>query len=1101
MDYIRFAIDNPVKVTVGVLLLLLFGFIGLFAIPVQLVPNIDHPVIRVTTNWTGRSPEEIEKEIVEEQEDKLKAVSGLRKMTAEASPGKAEIKLEFHVGSNMDRTFDEVSDKLREVPEYPDDVDEPVIAVADTASENAIAWMVLTSEDPDFDIEQLRDTTEDRIKPFLERVDGISQINVYGGRDREVHIQIDPTRLAERSITFSQLYETLKLENVNVSAGDLREGYRDVRIRTVGRYDNLEAIRQTIVADTEGGSVRVSDLGDVVLTLAKRRAFVRSRGQPAIALNAIRASGANVLEVMRDLRQRIERVNKQILPRIRPDLHLTQVYDETVYIDDAIELVQWNLVIGGGLAILGLILFLRRVGPILIVSLAIPISVIGTFVVMTAFGRNINVVSLAGLAFAVGMVVDNSIVVLENIDRHLAMGKRPREAAYDATKEVWGAILASTLTTVAVFVPVLVLEEEAGQLFRDIAIAICAAVSLSLIVSVTVIPCASARWLGVRGQATRTGGTGQLFGLVSALSLMTQWWSDLLYRLMHPGATSVLARLGIVGLLIAGAIGAVVLLIPPTSYLPDGNRNLVFGVMMTPPAYHIEHNKMIAERVEKTVKPYWQAKDMGDTERLPPVSLMTAPGQFVSVQCPPIDNYFFVSFGGTIFMGASSKHSEIIKPLASLLTTAMNEVPGAIGFAFQPSIFGRGVSGGNAVDVEVMGADINQVRQSAEALYGPIAQRYGFHRVRPDPINFNQAGPELQIKVDRIMSAALGVDVSKLGLAISALIDGVIVGDYSIEGESIDILLTRHPKFVLTPDTIGMVPVAYQDRTGQNGIVPLSAIIQAIHSDAPQEIRRIEERRAVSFTVRLPSNVALEQAAKDIMSIVAELRENKQIDPDVDVLPSGTADKLLKLRSALLGHWEGWTWSSFQSLGQSRVFLALLVIFLLMAALFESFLYPFVIMFTVPLATVGGFMGLAIVHELTKADPAVSTQQFDVLTMLGFVILIGVVVNNAILVIHQTLNFMQRAEDANQATPQAMTYREAIRESIRTRTRPIFMTSMTSIFGMAPLVVMPGAGSELYRGLGSVMIGGLIMATVFTLVVIPLLFSLVMDVASWASRP
>ena len=1098
MDFIRFSISRPVLVSVGVLLLILFGVLALLEIPVQLVPNVDRPVITVKTTWTGRSPQEVEKEIVEEQEDKLKGVSGLAKMTAVASEGQAEIELEFLIGTGMRRAVQEVSDKLREVPEYSPDVDEPVITVADAASESAIAWMVLTCDDPEYDIEQLRDTAEDRIKPLLERVEGISAVNVYGGRDREVHIEIDPRRLAERGITFNQLRGALRLENVNVSAGNLREGYRDVRIRTIGQYEDLDQIRQTIIThDSSGGPVRVADLGEVRLTLAKRRGFVRSRGRAAIALNAIRKSGSNVLKAMegdgkqKGLKQRIADVNRDVLPFIEPhrNLNLKQVYDETIYIYDALKLVRWNLLIGGALAALCLLLFLRVIRPTLIVSLAIPVSVVGTFVVMIATGRNINVISLAGLAFAVGMVVDNAIVVLENIDRHLGMGKEPRVAAYDAAREVWGAILASTLTTLAVFIPVLLIQGEAGQLFRDIAIAISAAVALSLVIAVTVIPTASARWL--RRRAERGGPAGRphhLFGLTDLLRGRIDAYGDIVHRLSRPDQRMILTRLFIVAGFTLVSLGGAWLLMPPASYLPNGNRNLVFGIMQTPPAYHIEQNQSIAYQVERTLEPYWLAGSVDDLADAPPVIHPFTGQQIRGI--PPIENYFFVSFGATNFMGASSKEKENVSPLTVLLMDSMNRVPGARGFAFQPSIFGRGVSGGNAIDVEVTGSDMDQVRAAAGVIYGGLTERFGFGAVRPDPINFNQAGPELRITADRIRASAMGVDVAHLGLAIQALVDGAVVGDYRLEGESIDILLKRPPHYPLTPDTIGMVPVAYSERDGSAGIVPLSALTKISSGEAPQQVRRIEEQRAVTLTVRPPEEVPLELATHDIGKMIASLRRDRRIPAEVSAVSAGTADKLTQVREALAGEWHGLTLESIKSLGLSKIFLALVVTYLLMSALFESFLYPFVIMFTVPLATVGGFIGLAIVHALNP------TQQLDVLTMLGFVILIGVVVNNAILVVHQTLNFMRgigESDGTGSDRRGPMDHREAIRESVRSRVRPIFMTTMTSVFGMLPLVLMPGAGSELYRGLGGVVVGGLIVATLFTLVVVPLLLGLVMD--------
>ncbi len=1092
MDYLRFSISNPVKVSVGVLLLVLAGLISLFTIPVQLVPNVDQPVITVETTWVGIDPEQIEQDILEKQEEVLKRVSGLRKMVSVASRGRGEVTLEFNIGTDMTRALQEVSDKLREVPDYPTEVDQPVITVADAASQNAIAWMIITSNDPEFDVESIRDHVEDRVKPFLERVVGISKVNVYGGRDREVHIEIDPRRLAERGITVEQFRQALRTENTNISAGEVVDGRLDVRVRTVGQYDTIEQVLETVVVQTDGGPVRVRDLADVKETLQKRRSFVRSRGKPAIAMNAIREVGSNVMTTMEELRERLEVVRTDILPHLGPNpdtLTIEQVYDETVYIDDARALVVNNLWMGGTLAVVVLLLFLRSIRPTVIISLAIPISVIGTFVAMRAFGRNLNVVSLAGMSFAVGMVVDNAIVVLENIDRHLGMGKRPRQAAYDAASEVWGAVLASTLTTLAVFVPVLFMEEEAGQLFRDIALAICAAVALSLIVSVTVIPTAAARFAkeyvepksGVMRALRSLGGVANVFdGLRSV-------WANAIHWLTQPNLVGTVARLGIVAAFTLLSVAGAYFLAPPTSYLPGGNRNLVFGMMQTPPAYnpqHIEEN--IAQKtVERAIRPYWEAdpNDPAQVASLPPVVDPRMPD--VVLPTPLIDNYFFVTFNNTIFMGGASRDKQNVAPVATLLNNAMASNPGSFGFAFQPPIFGRGMGGANAIEIDIIGQNPETLRAAAAALFGRMYAEY--RSVQPAPANFNLPNPELRVEPRRHVATDLNLTTETLGRYVQMLVDGTYVGDYRIGGKSIDMLLVRAPHVRVTTDALEKMPVAFVDRNGQSGTVPLGAVADIVTSESPEQIRRIEERRAVTLTVNPPSAVPLETAANRVMEVVAELRQQGAIAGDVDVQLAGTVDKLQEVRSAMLGEWTGFNLETFKALIMSRMFLALLVTFLLMAALFESYLFPFVIMFSVPLAMVGGFIGLAGLHYF------VPTQQLDVLTMLGFVILIGVVVNNAILIVHQALNFMRGVSDTGEALDKALAPREAIRESVRTRIRPIFMTTLTSVFGMLPLVVMPGSGSELYRGLGSVVLGGLVVSTLFTLIVVPLLLSLVID--------
>jgi len=372
-------------------------------------------------------------------------------------------------------------------------------------------------------------------------------------------------------------------------------------------------------------------------------------------------------------------------------------------------------------------------------------------------------------------------------------------------------------------------------------------------------------------------------------------------------------------------------------------------------------------------------------------------------------------------------------------------------------------------------------------LQSRLMEQFSKFAVRSDPMTFNEAGPERQIVIDQVRAKELNLNVRSLALAARALVDGATVGDFNFEGDNIDLVIVRDPSITLTPDQLAEVPLAITEGDGQQTILPLGELVRFVPADALQSIRRVEGRRAVAFTVNPPAEMALEEAQAEIERMVAESRHTGGMTSDVQVIMSGNADKLTQVRTALMGRWTGWNWQSLTSVGLGRFFLALLITYLLMAALFESFVYPFVILFSVPLATVGGFIGLGLVQSL---DP---TQQLDTLTMLGFIILIGVVVNNAILLVHQTLNFMRGVGEGEQGVCQPMSPREAIRQSVKTRIRPIFMTTATSVFGMLPLVLAPGAGSELYRGLGAVVVGGLVCSTLFTLVVVPLLLSVVMD--------
>lgn len=1148
MDIVRLAITRPVGVAVGVILIVMFGIIGLKAIPIQLTPNIDHPIIKVTTKWPGRSPEEIVDEITKEQEEYLKNVANLKSMSSMSSEGESEITLDFYVDTEIQRALQEVADALRQVSEYPDEVDEPVIKASEGSSENAIAWIIIDldpdkrDKHPNFDITTLQDPLEKKVKPHLERANGISQVNIFGGREREVRILLDPIALAQRGLNQLDIINALRSQNQNVSAGSISEGKRDYRIRLVGQFTSTEQILDTVVAYRDGKPVHVRELGDVEISYKKQRGFVRSFGAPSIAIQVLKQNGANVMDAMADIRARLDEVRSDILPTIDPivgpDLRIRQLYDETTYIQSAINLVKQNLWIGSLIASFVLLIFLRSFISTGIVALAIPVSIIGTFLILLTLGRSINVISLAGLAFAVGMVVDNAIVVLENIYRRLQHGDTPFTAAYRGGKEVWGAILASTLTTIAVFIPVLTIKEEAGQLFADISLAIVGAVALSLIISITVIPAACSRWLNPDNAHRSTAKTAwrTLFGLAPKLATLTDNYAKML-RWMATGSRAwTLRPATILALTGASLLGAWALM-PPMDYLPAGNRNLVFGGMSIPPGYSIEHRTQIAERIEAIIKPYAEAdiNDPASVASLEPIVNFFNPT--VSYDPVPIRNFFIGAFGGGIFIGATSQDDDVVIPIGTLVTGAINSIPDASGGASQASIFGRGVGGGRSINIEISGPDLNRVRAAAEMMFETAMSEYGGGKVKSKPGNFNLRQQEWQFSINET-GRELGLTTRDLGIAVRGLVDGAFVGDFQLDGEPVDLVILPSGGQLEYKEQLGTIPVA----TPAGPVVPLDSVVDLVPTLSPQAIQRIEELPSVTIAITPQEGRAIEEVMAEIdETVIAPVRVAGLIDSTMRIRLEGTAAKLDEVKTSLFGHAKdddtstallvvtsvitliglGLSIRSFRMarrsrdirlfyailawllltvtlaglgfglaisphLAGARIVWALVVTYLVMCALFESFIYPFVIMFTVPLAIVGGFAGLRIVHEITMANPLVAPQQLDVLTMLGFIILIGVVVNNAILIVHQSLNNVRIA---------GMPHREAVLEATRSRLRPIYMTAATSIFGMLPLVIWPGPGSELYRGLGSVVLGGLALSTLFTVFLIPslLLFFIRME--------
>jgi hydrophobic/amphiphilic exporter-1 (mainly G- bacteria), HAE1 family len=1151
MHLIEACVNNPVKVIVGVLLLALFGGISLFRMPMQLTPEVQIPTLTVQTRWPGASPQEVEREIVQDQEEQLQSVEGLQKMSSESLDSLARITLEFAVGANMEEALLKVNSRLQQVRDYPEDALQPVISTSN-ASDRPIAWFILSALQPtveeitamgtarpelrealqriakldnpglrllrlrrlaaehpeisellppDLNVPGMRRFAEDMLKSQLERVAGVSAVNVLGGLEEELQVIVDPQRLAARRLTIEDVRRVLRTQNRDTSGGDLWEGKRRWVVRTLNQFRSPEQVAEQVLAYRDNAPVFIGDVAEVKMGFKKPDGLVRRFGDTSIAINAIRQTGANVLDVMDGLRAGRDELNEQLLRSRR--LQLTQVYDETEYIYASVGLVNQNIIVGGALTMIVLMLFLHLqwktvivipmiaatalaailVSPwifaiclaviitagfwfargALVVGLAIPISIIGTFLMLNLWGRSLNVISLAGMAFAVGMLVDNAVVVLENIYRHFQQGDSPRDAAIKGATEVWGAVLASTLTTLAVFLPVLFVQEEAGQLFRDIALAISAAVGLSLIISITLIPMATSRLLKNSKEAppaatqmnpkrrrfspliwiARTErGAERFVGFIVGLNRMIQ--------------RHLISRLALVFGLVFFAAAVSYWLWPKVEYLPSGNRNLVFGIILPPPGYNLDELTRLGQVVEEHLQPYWDV-DPGSPE-------------FKQLDYPAIYDFFFVARDKSVFVGVRSVDPTRSGELVPLIQKVREKIPGAFVVAKQSSLFEQGLTAGRTIDVEITGPDLTRLVALGGQVLGQVTGATGNPPVVPDaqsrPVpSLDLSSPEVHVIPKLVQAEQMGVDATSLGYAVNALVDGAYAADYFVGGDKIDLTIIGHPEsFTRTQDLL-QLPIA----TPGGQLVPLAALARVELSSGPEQVNHRERQRAITIEVSPPATMPLELALQRINDeIVVPMRESGQLEGGYRMALSGTADKLRD------------TWLSLRW----NVLLALLITYLLMAALFESWLYPFVIILSVPLGAVGGLMGLRAL-EYYLAFQGLPAQGLDVLTMLGFVILIGTVVNNAILIVHQSLNLIREM---------GMTSRDAILESVRTRVRPIFMTTATTVLGLCPLVLFPGAGSELYRGLGSVLLGGLLISTIFTLVFVPTLFRIMMDI-------
>jgi HAE1 family hydrophobic/amphiphilic exporter-1 len=587
MDPVKFSINDPVKVIVGVIVILLFGFIGLYRMPYQLSPSLEIPQITVTTVWTGATPYEIEREIIEEQEKAFKGIPNLDEMESSSWNSIGSVTLKFKLGSDIDDALLRVSNKLNEVKSYPQNVEKPVINATGAAT-SPVVWMILkTTEDNPDSIYTYITYFENEIKQYLERVEGVADLFIGGGTEKEMHVILEPKRLAAYGLTMEDVVNVLSAENVNISAGNMYVGRRDFRIRTVAEFQSVKDLENVVVKSTGQRRIYLSDIATISFGYAKPTAEIIHDGKEGIVIGVKPEPGTNILELTDRLEQAVQWLNSE---KLKPQkIYLHWLYDQRPYIRGAIKLVQQNILIGGTLAILVLLIFLRSFSSTVVVATAIPISVIGTFIFLSSFGRTLNVISLAGIAFAVGMLLDSAIVVLENIDRHRKTGKSSFEAAYEGTREVWGAILASSLTTVAVFLPVVFIEEEAGQLFRDIAIAVTCAIILSLFVSISVIPMFSNKLFGLR--------KNQRPSKRSLLAAIGSFLANMIMSMVGLATKNWKTRITTVTALTTLSISLALFLTPKMEYLPQGNRNFVFSIMVPPPGLSYEERREIGESI------------------------------------------------------------------------------------------------------------------------------------------------------------------------------------------------------------------------------------------------------------------------------------------------------------------------------------------------------------------------------------------------------------------------------------------------------------------------------------------------------------------------
>ncbi len=1016
------ALKNPAGIGVVIAIVVLFGLVALSDLPVQLFPNIERPQISINANWRAASPKEIEAQILEPIETVLQGLPGMEIMEANAFNGGAWINMQFTLETDMQTTLMDVIGRLNRLPPLPADADPPRVNMGGGgggANESLTWFFVQLLPGTEGPVEDYQQYLIDTIRPRLEAIEGVAGVEINAGADEELQITIDPYRAAQYGISIPTIAARAGRAN-DVSGGFIDVGRRQYTLRFEGRY-SPEQLSGMVLDWRNGSPVHLGDIADIEVARGKRQGFTVQNGNPAIGIQVLKANGANALASLERVKAEVDLIREG--PLKAAGLDIRQSFDASVFIKRAVAMVSTNLILGVILAIGVLWWFLRDRRATIVIATAIPISLLATAVVLYLTGRTLNVISLAGLAFAVGMVLDAAIVVSENIVRHREQGEVPLRAALLGTKQVQGALLASTATTVAIFIPVLFLQDVEGQLFADLALTIAIAVVISLFVALTVLPAMAGTWLKPKQLTDKQSDATQ-----------PGWSRNIIKFLMQLTATPT-KRWSLIGGLIIGPALLVWVLMPQLDYLPPVKRDAVDAFLNMPPGATVD--TIEAEVVNPIV------------ERLAPYMAGTKE--------PALKNYYVIIWPGGGTIGARVQDQSRVQELETIVREEiLAGIPDFQGFAAQGNLFG-GFGNGRDIALHLQSVDPEALGVAAQRTRELLQQTFPGANVQMFP-SIEGGQPEIRLlpRDERIVES--GWDRPGVASLIRSFGNGQWLGEHFDGERRMDIIMRvggwDTPEELASMPVIN--PVAGGNQTGTNNLTTLGNLVEVINTTGPGQIRRVAGRRTITVSLSPPENVSLESAVATIQSQV-EPGIRQALPADGALIYGGSADSL----QVAIG-----------TMGRNFL-MALGILFLLMSGLFRSLKDSLLVVLTIPLATVGGVVALRLLNIF-------SFQPMDLLTMIGFIILLGLVVNNAILLVDQT----RRAER------EGLSRDAAVEQALRLRLRPIFMSTLTSIFGMLPLLLLPAEGSVIYRGLATSIVGGMACSLVFTLLLLPSLLRL-----------
>jgi HAE1 family hydrophobic/amphiphilic exporter-1 len=1029
MSIPRLAIQRPVTMFMLSAVITLLGVISLTRLPVDLMPEFQQPTLNIRTSYAGVGPLEMEELITRPIEQAVGAVPGLTRIESSSSEGNSQVQLNFEWGSNLAESADEVRTRMDRIrARLPEDADPPTIQKFDP-SQLPVAQIGIEG---DYDPVTLREIAQNEIAPRFERIDGVAAVNVNGGLRRQIHVDLSKEKITALNLSVTQVVGSLRQENQNTPLGEIYQGDATFLVRSQGQFQSVDDIRNLVVMTRQGVPVYLRDIADVKDTTEQRRQFMRINGRPGIQIQVQKQSGKNTVTVAELVRAEVERVNSEV-----PGLRMTVTQDNAKFIERAIENVQEHAMIGGILVVLIIFLFLRDFRSTLIVCTSIPVSVIGTFALLYFGGFTLNTMTFGGLALGIGMIVDAAIVVLENTHRHLHMGKDRMTAAVDGSEEVWSAILASTLTHIAVFLPLLFLSGTASIMFTQLSVVVMFSLIMSLFVAVTIVPVLCSRWLKTPDEEAAGHGLMARFFRVSErfLEHMDEGYRKAIHVALQHRPT-----------VIASAAALVVLaafLYPKVeselvTQTDEGEVNINVELAL---GTRIEPTEAALLTIEERVK-----------QLVPEATTIITQG----------------GSGGNSWQGGGGNTSRgqirlILAPRDERVRTneqvaidLRRQLAGILpGVVIRANPSGgnnqimRFLSGGGTnnqgqssrLQLEIRGHDLDDARRVAQDARQMMEETDGIADVS---VSREEGRPEIAIRVDRPKAAMLGMSVQSVATTIQTNVAGTTAAQFRERGNEYPVVVRLREADREEISDVG--DVLLSTPTGQ--VVPAKNILAVSREAGPTQIQRKNMERVTRVNAEI--EVPLSEAVKAVQANLSKVR----VPPDFSV---GFGSELEEQQR------------SFAQLRMVLI-LAILLVYAVMASQYESLRDPFIIMFSVPVAAIGVVLSLLLTNT-----------SFSMQAYIGIIMLAGIVVSNAILLVDY-VNTLRRRD--------GIPLREAVEIGGRTRLRPILMTSIATMLGLVPMAIGLGEGGELQAPLARVVIGGLLTSTLVTLVLVPAIYTL-----------